>query len=95
MAKIALRAYNQEIEELIEHGQIDEAIAHCRHILKTLPKHVATYRLLGKSYLESQRYGDAASFEFEVGWFTEDPGDVPAPSEPPPDGVVMRTWHRP
>lgn len=60
MAKTALRVYNREIEELIEHEQIEEAIAHCRHILKMLPKHVATYRLLGKAYLEDQRYGDAA-----------------------------------
>ena len=60
MAKIALRAYNHEIESLIEARQIDEAIAHCRHILKTFPKHIQTYRLLGKAFLESQRYGDAA-----------------------------------
>ena len=59
MAKIALRAYNQEIEGLIEARQIDEAIAHCRHILKTFPKHIQTYRLLGKAFLESQRYADA------------------------------------
>ena len=60
MAKISLRAYNREIESLIDSGQIDEAIAHCRHILKFFPKHVDTYRLLGKAYLESQRYSDAA-----------------------------------
>ncbi len=59
MAKIALRAYNQEIESLIEARQIDEAIAHCRHILKSFPKHIQTYRLLGKAFLESQRYADA------------------------------------
>jgi cytochrome c-type biogenesis protein CcmH/NrfG len=59
MAKIALRVYNNEINDLIDHGQIEEAIAHCRHILETYPKHVDTYRLLGKSYLEEQRYGDA------------------------------------
>ncbi len=59
MAKIALRAYNQEIESLIDARQIDEAIAHCRHILKTFPKHIQTYRLLGKAFLESQRYADA------------------------------------
>ncbi|MBN2499944.1 MAG: tetratricopeptide repeat protein [Anaerolineales bacterium] len=60
MAKIALRVYNREIEELIDQGNVDEGIAHSRHILKTLPKHVDTYRLLGKAYLEGQRYGDAA-----------------------------------
>ncbi len=60
MARIALRAYNREIEHLIEGGQIEEAIAHCRHIFKYFPKHINTYRLLGKAYLETQRYGDAA-----------------------------------
>lgn len=60
MTKVPLRAYNREIEEAIDQKQIEEAIAHCIHILKSFPKHVATYRLLGKAYLESQRYGNAA-----------------------------------
>jgi tetratricopeptide (TPR) repeat protein len=60
MAKVSLRAYNREIETMIDRGQLDEAIAHCRHILKTYPKHLETYRLLGKAYLEYKRYGDAA-----------------------------------
>ena len=59
MAKVHLRKYNSEIEALIERGQTDEAVAHCRHILKTFPKHLDTYRLLGKAYLESKRYPDA------------------------------------
>jgi competence ComEA-like helix-hairpin-helix protein len=60
MAKISLRVYNREIEKLIETGQTEEAIAHCRYILQIYPKHIYTYRLLGKAYLESQRYGDAS-----------------------------------
>ena len=60
MAIIPLRQYNREIESLIDTAQLDEAIAHCRHILETFPKHIATYRLLGKAYLEQQRFGDAA-----------------------------------
>jgi tetratricopeptide (TPR) repeat protein len=59
MAKVPLRKYNSEIESLIERGQTDEAIAHCRHILKTFPKHLETYRLLGKAYLESKRHSEA------------------------------------
>ncbi|HEX8992607.1 MAG TPA: tetratricopeptide repeat protein [Anaerolineales bacterium] len=60
MAKISLRTYNREIEGLIEQSQrLDEAIAHCRHILKTYPKHLETYRLLGKAYLEAKRYEEA------------------------------------
>jgi competence ComEA-like helix-hairpin-helix protein len=60
MAKIPLRAYNREIENLIDSGHTDEAIAHCRHILKTFPKYIETYRLLGKAFLETQRYTDAS-----------------------------------
>jgi tetratricopeptide (TPR) repeat protein len=59
MARVALRIYNHEIESLIAQGHIDEAIAHCRHILKTFPKHLETYRLLGKAYLEARRYNEA------------------------------------
>lgn len=59
MAKVSLRIYNREIEGLTEHGQLEEAIAHCRHILQTFPKHLETYRLLGKAYLEAKRYKEA------------------------------------
>ena len=59
MTIIPLRAYNREIEGLIDNGQLDESVAHCRHILATFPKHIATYRLLGKSHLEQQRISDA------------------------------------
>lgn len=60
MGRVSLRAYNREIEDLIEHGQrLDEAVAHCRHILKTYPKHLETYRLLGKAYLEAKQYDQA------------------------------------
>jgi tetratricopeptide (TPR) repeat protein len=60
MAKVSLRMYNREIEGLIEHGQrLDEAIAHCRHILKTFPKYLETYRLLGKANLEAKHYSEA------------------------------------
>lgn len=59
MAKVSLRIYNREIESLIDQGHIDEAIAHCHHILQTFPKHLETYRLLGKAYLEAKRYNEA------------------------------------
>jgi tetratricopeptide (TPR) repeat protein len=66
MAKVSLRAYNREIEMMIDRGQLDEAIAHCHHILKIFPKHLDTYRLLGKAYLESKRYGDAADLFLRI-----------------------------
>ena len=55
MAKVSLRAYNREIEAMTDRGQLDEAIAHCLHILTIFPKHLETYRLLGKAYLEYKR----------------------------------------
>jgi tetratricopeptide (TPR) repeat protein len=60
MEKVFLRVYNREIENMIEGGQLDEAVAHCQHILRTFPMHVETYRLLGKAFLEARRYADAA-----------------------------------
>jgi tetratricopeptide (TPR) repeat protein len=59
MSKISLRDYNHEIEGLTNSGKTDEAIAHCKYILRLFPKCVDTYRLLGKAYLEAQRYGEA------------------------------------
>ena len=59
MSIIPLRQYTREIEGLVESGQVAEAIAHCRHILQIYPKHIQTYRLLGKIHLESQQYSDA------------------------------------
>ncbi len=60
MAKTSLRAYIREIETLVEQSQFEPAIDHAKHILKFYPKHLQTYRILGKAYLESQRYGDAS-----------------------------------
>ncbi len=60
MAKIPLRTYNREIEGMIDHGQAAQAIDHCLHILKFFPKHIDTYRLLGKAFLELQKFTEAA-----------------------------------
>ena len=60
MAKVPLRLYNREIENLIENGQVEEAVAHCIYILHSYPKHIVTYRLLGKALLESQKYEEAS-----------------------------------
>lgn len=50
--QISLRAYNQIIEDLLENDQIDEVIAHCRHILQEFPNHLETLRILGKASLD-------------------------------------------
>lgn len=60
MAEISLRAYQQEIQDMIDHGHFDEAVAHCQNVLGRYPKHVETYRLLGKAYLEQGRHAEAA-----------------------------------
>ncbi len=60
MTQVALRVYNHEIEEMIEKGQSAQAATHCRHILKFYPKHIDTYRLLGKAYLEEHRFAEAS-----------------------------------
>ncbi len=73
MAKISLRAYNREIEMMMDRGQMDEAVAHCHHILKTFPKHLETYRQLGKLYLELKRYNDAVDIFSRV--LVADPND--------------------
>ena len=59
MAKVSLRAYNREIEAMIDRGQLDEAIAHCRHILKTYPKHQLAANAqywIGESYFQLRDY---------------------------------------
>ncbi|MEX1248481.1 MAG: tetratricopeptide repeat protein [Anaerolineales bacterium] len=60
MATIPLRDYLSGIEELVDGGQTEEALAHCRHILEVFPKHVETYRMMGKAYLESHQHSEAA-----------------------------------
>ena len=60
MADISLREYVQKVENLIENNEIDQAIAHCKHILHVYPKHIDSYRLLGKAFLEKQKYSDAS-----------------------------------
>jgi len=59
MTSISLRGYNREIESMVEGGLLEESITHCKHILKTFPMHLETYRLLGKTFLENRRYADA------------------------------------
>jgi tetratricopeptide (TPR) repeat protein len=54
MAEVAFREYLNDIDDLIEHGSLDQATQHCRHILAQLPKAVEVYRLLGKVLLEQE-----------------------------------------
>ena len=66
MKTISLRAYNREINQLIENGRSEEAIEHCHHILHFYPWHVDTYRLLGTAYLETLHYDEAEDIFLRV-----------------------------
>src|SRR3990172_6554688 len=60
LAKISLRDYLNGIEEIIDNGRIEEALAHCRHILAVFPKNIETYQMMGKAYLESHQHAEAS-----------------------------------
>ena len=62
MADIRLKDYVAKIKDLIRSVRLDEAIAHCQHILRYYPKHVETYSLLGEACLEKQMYREAIEF---------------------------------
>jgi len=66
MKTISLRAYNREINQLIENGRSEETIEHCHHILHFYPWHVDTYRLLGTAYLETLHYDEAEDIFLRV-----------------------------
>ncbi len=62
MADIRLQDYTASIKDMIRSVRLDEAIAHCRHILRHYPKHIETYCLLGEACLEKQMYREAIEF---------------------------------
>jgi tetratricopeptide (TPR) repeat protein len=62
MADIRLQNYVAKIKDLIRSVRLDEAIAHCQHILHHYPKHIETYGLLGEACLEKQMYREAIEF---------------------------------
>ena len=63
---ISLKAYIREIESMIDQGQCQEAITHCKHILLKYPKYIDVYRNLGKSLLELKKHSDAADIFLRV-----------------------------
>ena len=60
MAQISLRDYDQMVQDKLKTGQAEEAIEDCRYILAHFPKHVDTYRLLGRALLEGGYFDEAA-----------------------------------
>lgn len=61
MEKIPLRAYNREIERLIDSDRSEEALEHCQRILEKYPRCLETHRLLGKAHLELRQYDKSES----------------------------------
>nr|HID14568.1 tetratricopeptide repeat protein [Anaerolineae bacterium] len=74
MTEISLHEYCEQIENVIEQGRYAEAVAHGKHILKHYPKHVTTYRLLGKAMLEAGQDEYAADMFRRV--LSADPEDL-------------------
>ena len=73
MTEISLRAYCDEVKELIKADSHDQAIAVCQHILRLYPKYLEAYRLLGQACLEKGMHSEAEDFFNRV--LSADPED--------------------
>lgn len=60
MAKISLKAYQRQLDGLLEEDRFDEVIAHARHILKTRPKNLKALQRLGAALFAASRWEEAA-----------------------------------
>ncbi len=60
MATVALHQYIERVQETLQSGGYDRAVAMCQYALRTYPRCVELYRLLGQSCLETDRPDDAA-----------------------------------
>jgi tetratricopeptide (TPR) repeat protein len=76
MVEVALRNYSEEIDGLIDQGAFDAAIAHCQHVLKTYPKYLKAYSMIGKTALEKGDLEAAADLFSRV--LSMDPEDFVA-----------------
>ncbi|MCA9918140.1 MAG: tetratricopeptide repeat protein, partial [Anaerolineales bacterium] len=66
MTSILLHDYVEQVEKLIDADRLVEAIEHCRHILSHYPRHIDTYRALGKALLEKQDYSAASDLFLRI-----------------------------
>ena len=62
MPQIELKQYTDEIARLIDDGQVDAAIEHCRHILEFYPRYLPVYRLLAQASVQKGDYAHATHF---------------------------------
>jgi len=73
MNMIPLRAYNREIENLIDNNQSQNALEHCERILEQYPRCLETFRLMGKAFLELQQFDKAEEvFQKVLAWVPDD-----------------------
>jgi tetratricopeptide (TPR) repeat protein len=70
---IFLHHYVEQVEKLIDDNRLVEAIEHCRHILQSYPRHIDTYRVMGKALLEKQEYSAANDLFLRI--LCADPND--------------------
>jgi tetratricopeptide (TPR) repeat protein len=61
MSEISLKEYVSKLESALNEKAADEVIQHCRHILRSFPKNVTAYRLMGGALLELGRYEEAGA----------------------------------
>jgi tetratricopeptide (TPR) repeat protein len=62
MRKIPLTTYLQEVQSLIEHGEVETALTQLRQVLEQYPHHLQTYQLVGQALLKSGSVGTAEEF---------------------------------
>ncbi|QPC82895.1 tetratricopeptide repeat protein [Phototrophicus methaneseepsis] len=61
MAQINLRDYLKQIDTFVRRGNMDEAIAHARHILGRYPKNATAYRYLASALMGQSQWQEALS----------------------------------
>ncbi|MCA9944877.1 MAG: tetratricopeptide repeat protein, partial [Anaerolineales bacterium] len=73
MTTIHLHDYVEQVDKLIDDNRLVEAIEHCRHILHSYPRHIDTYRVMGKALLEKQDFDAASDLFLRI--LSADPND--------------------
>ncbi len=66
MTTITLRQYHEELNGLLKDEALETVIGHCRHILRSYPRNVDTYRLLGRALLIKARFKEAGDIFLRV-----------------------------
>jgi tetratricopeptide (TPR) repeat protein len=59
MSEITLQKYYAKLEDFLQQQRNDEVVQHSRHILRTFPRNVRAFRLLGNALANSGQYDDA------------------------------------